>query len=439
MMYWKLSLRNARRSFTTYLLYIVTMTILLGVMELSNCIAVVGNFADFQTISLPLLIVVIQIVLVEYIDTYIFRQRAKEFANNLLLGMQKKTLTGLFLVEILLIGCFCFLVGTTVSYGLFCIGTSLRGAYSYGLLYCQSVFDTFCCFCVIEIVCGVRLKIRMDKLQIRELMQEKGRSQQLNPNDTSKSWGIVFLCSFGGLIACVCGIVYLPQAYVIYPVAIVIIPLTISIIAFYQWIFQWLSAYRRKSAVSIYQKNRLYLTAAATYNFRTAAMVNAVFCMCFLFSACSFITGSFMLKPDLQLMEKTAQYWMGTAQLGICIVFTVIYFSILALQQVIEFHQNARHYQLLGWIGKSNRQLKMLVIQQIAIRLTLPMILALLIGLFCIPLLNYKMNKLFPPSMHNALLHDAGVFFISILFFFIGYFYVVFTMSKVYIPKKKTH
>lgn len=90
MMYWKLSLRNARRSFTTYLLYIVTMTILLGVMELSNCIAVVGNFADFQTISLPLLIVVIQIVLVEYIDTYIFRQRAKEFANNLLLGMQKK-------------------------------------------------------------------------------------------------------------------------------------------------------------------------------------------------------------------------------------------------------------------------------------------------------------------------------------------------------------
>lgn len=145
-----------------------------------------------------------------------------------------------------------------------------------------------------------------------------------------------------------------------------------------------------------------------------------------------------MLKPDLQLMEKTAQYWMGTAQLGICIVFTVIYFSILALQQIIEFHQNARHYQLLGWIGKSNRQLKMLVIQQIAIRLTMPMILALLIGLFCIPLLNDKMNKLLPPSMHNALLHDAGVFFVSTLLFFTGYFFVVFTMSKSYITEKKT-
>ncbi len=278
----------------------------------------------------------------------------------------------------------------------------------------------------------------MDKLQIRELMQEKGRSQQLNPTDTSKSWGIAFLCSFGCLIACVCGIVYLPQAYVIYPVAIVIIPLAISIIAFYQWIFRWLSAYRRKSAVSIYQQNRLYLTAAATYHFKTAAMVNAVFCMCFLFSACSFITGSFMLKPDLQLMEKTAQYWMGTAQLGICIVFTVIYFSILALQQIIEFHQNARHYQLLGWIGKSNRQLKMLIIQQIAIRLIMPMILALLIGLFCIPLLNYKMNKLLPSSMYNDLLHDTGVFFVSTLLFFTGYFFVVFTMSKAYITEKKT-
>lgn len=89
-MYWKLSIRNARRSFKNYLLYVVTMTVLLAVMELSNCIAVAGRFADFQTVSLPLLITVVQIILVGYIDTFMFTQRAKEFASYLLLGMPKK-------------------------------------------------------------------------------------------------------------------------------------------------------------------------------------------------------------------------------------------------------------------------------------------------------------------------------------------------------------
>lgn len=54
MMYLKLSIRNAKRSFTDYLLYIVTMTVLLAIMEISNCIAIMGESADFQTISLPL-------------------------------------------------------------------------------------------------------------------------------------------------------------------------------------------------------------------------------------------------------------------------------------------------------------------------------------------------------------------------------------------------
>lgn len=137
------------------------MTVLLAVMEVSNCIAVMAGFSDFQTASLPLLIIVIQIILVGYIDTFLFKQRAKEFANYLLLGMQKKNLTRLFLLEILLIGIYCFVTGTTAGFALYALFGScepLCQKYSLGLLYCKSVFDTFCCFCIIEIVCGVRLK-----------------------------------------------------------------------------------------------------------------------------------------------------------------------------------------------------------------------------------------------------------------------------------------
>jgi hypothetical protein len=38
--------------------------------------------AGFQTIALPLLIVVIMVVLVNYINIFIVKQRAKEFASD---------------------------------------------------------------------------------------------------------------------------------------------------------------------------------------------------------------------------------------------------------------------------------------------------------------------------------------------------------------------
>ena len=77
-MYFKLSIRNAKRSIVNYLLYITTMTILLSIMEVSNCIAIVGKQVGFQTISLPILITLLLVILVGYIDSFILKQRAKE-------------------------------------------------------------------------------------------------------------------------------------------------------------------------------------------------------------------------------------------------------------------------------------------------------------------------------------------------------------------------
>lgn len=73
MMYLKLSIRNAKRSFINYLLYVVTMTVLLAIIEVSNCITIIGESAGFQVFSLPLLIAAIQIVLVGYIDLFLLK------------------------------------------------------------------------------------------------------------------------------------------------------------------------------------------------------------------------------------------------------------------------------------------------------------------------------------------------------------------------------
>ena len=77
MMYLKLSIRNAKRTFTNYLLYIITMTILLMIMEVSNCITIIGESSHFQAVSLPMLITIIQIILVGYIDAFMLKNRSK--------------------------------------------------------------------------------------------------------------------------------------------------------------------------------------------------------------------------------------------------------------------------------------------------------------------------------------------------------------------------
>lgn len=302
-----------------------------------------------------------------------------------------------------------------------------------GFLYGKSMFYTLLFFCFIETVCSFRLKQRLDKLQIRELMFERNRNQGAKNIGNYKRWGIIFFLCFVCLIGCVCGIAFLPEVYIVYPVSFAAIPLLISVFAFYKWVFGYLYAYRRMKSVGIYQKDRLYIMANVTSNFKTAAMVNAIFCICFLFSGCSFVTGILMLQPEFQLFDTAMRQWMGTSQISICIVFLVIYFSILSLRQIIELRQNSKSYQIMGCMGKSNQQIAKLVNQQIAIKLTSPMIMPLLIILFCIPLLNGKMNLILPASLNNILLTLTGEFGACIVVFYICYFGIVSAMSKRYI------
>lgn len=254
-MYLKLSIRNAKRSFINYLLYIATMTVLLAIIEVSNCIAIIGESAGFQVISLPLLIAAIQIVLVGYIDTFILKQRAKEFASYLLLGMEKKKLTRLFLCEVLLIGFCCYIAGTTIGfsiYGFWYFREPLHEMKHCGFLYGKSMFYTFLFFCLIETVCSFRLTQRLDKRQIRELMYEKKRNQGIKNIGNYKKWCTIFSLCFMCFIGCVYGIAYLPGDYIVYPVSVIAIPLLISVFAFYKWVFGYLYAYRRMKSVRIY-------------------------------------------------------------------------------------------------------------------------------------------------------------------------------------------
>lgn len=442
-MYLKLSIRNARRSMVDYLLYIITMIILLAIMEVSNCIAIIGKLqSGFQTASLPILISIILVILVGYIDSFMMKQRAKEFANYLLLGMEKKKLSFMFLCEFFIIGVVCFVIGVWIGLVAFMVLYSMvlpsREEISI-VLFGWSLLQTFFYFCLIEGICCFRIKWNMDKLQIRELIYEKDHNQNMKNSRAYKGWGYVFLVNGICFIGILCGIVFLPE-YVAYSmISIIAIPLLCLIFAFYKYILGYLYVIRQKHSPILYDKNHLFMVAQITAKLKTNAILSGVFCICLLFSTMSFLFGAIMFQSDIKIFDIEKQQWMGFLQISLCIIFIVIYFSVLSLHQIVELRREAKGIKVLYYIGKSENQITMLIKMQIAIKLLMPMFLTAFILLVSVPLINQKLNIVLPSAMHNVLFIFIGRYVLCFLGFYFCYFFVVYTISKQYLLHSVKH
>ena len=235
---------------------------------------------------------------------------------------------------------------------------------------------------------------------------------------------IDLLCLTGLLVA----IVFLPE-YIASPIiSIIVIPLLGSIFIFYKWLFGYLYAIRQEQPNFLYHTNRLYMIGQITSSLKTSAVINITLCICLLFSAMSFFCGVIMLHPGTDLFNIDSQQWMGVLQISLCLIFIVIYFSVLSLQQIVELKRESKGIKIMSYIGQSSKQIKELIKKQIACKLLMPMFMALFILLFSIPLVNLKLNLLLPAAMHNILLVSAACFAVCFMFFYVCYFFAVYTI-----------
>lgn len=424
MIYFKLALRNAKRSVFDYMLYIITMIILLFIMLFSNFIAVTGNMeAGFRTASLPMLVALILVALVSYINRYMLRQRAKEFASYLLLGMEKKTVCGMFLLEFSIIGVFCFLVSICL-----CLGVSML--FGKPALFLQSLLQTLPCFLMIELLSMYRMNRCIRKMMIAELMTEKRRNQSPGGKQRYRLWGTLMAVSVFCYLAMLAGIVFLPGAALNILIAFIALPALFCVFAFYQWLFPYLMVKRQCLWEPLYQGEKLYLTARLTSRAQTDALICGIFGASLLFAACSFVFGWFLFRPQAILSDLSSQKWMGFLQMNICIIFIVIYFSILSLQQMIELRQQRKELRIMHYMGRSTRQLTSLLKRQIALRLSIPAFTCFAVLAVSIPFLNYKLNNVLPDSLGNTLIKSAGLFTLCFSALYLCYFQTVYQLSK---------
>lgn len=439
-MYYKLAVRNAKRSVFDYLLYITTMTILIAVMCVSNCIAFFGDMqVGFQTASLPILVGLIMVALVNYINVFMLKHRAKEFATYLLLGMEKGKLSKMFLLEFCLIGIICFLLGILAGTGVYLaiFSSSLQHEAIYVHI-TKSILHTFFFFVIVEILSGFRMRQKIFRLQINELMNEKRRNQSLGRN-RKNLWGLLFIFSFSSLFLLLCGIVFLSENAAVFAISFISIPLLFCMFSFYKWMYAYFSSKRLMQSEELYLNNRLYRIAEMTSETKSSALLDTIFCACLFFSSLSFVFGTLLLNSEIEIFTSAIQQWMGFLQISICIIFIVIYFSILSLQQIIELKRQANNIRILHYLGKTRTQLKTLFKTQILINLSTPTVMCFALLLIGAPFINCKLNMLLPPTMKNILIAAVGGFSICFAVLFCFYFMTVYIISKRYVNNVTDH
>lgn len=430
-MYLKLAFRNAKHSIFDYLLYISSMIMLTSIICLSNCIAVWGKAqAGFQTIALPLLIVMIMAVLICYIHHFIIRQRAKEFATYILLGMEKNKLSFVFLCELSVIGLICFILGVALGAGIFSVYyyMSLQKDAHLSILriILQSSLHTLVYFCLMEILSIFIMRHKIYKLQIIQLMREKQRNQPLG-SSKKPFWGWTFLISFSGFLTLLYGISFMPGKVMSISTALISPPILVCVFAFYRWLYAFLASLRQSRAEALYQSSRLYQIAEMTNASRTGANMDTIFCVCLLFSAGAFVFGTLLLNPHISVFKQQEQQWMGFSQISICIIFMIIYFSVFSLLQVIDLKREARNIRLLFHMGKDQSALKRLICVQALTKLFMPMLMFCVILLTAAPFINYKLNAVLP--LHNHLFKAIGGFMACFFALYLFYFVMIYKIS----------
>ena len=122
----KLAIRNVKRSSRDYIIYLITITIAFSLMFAMNLVswsdAVVDlydNMNDtFKNVVIFTNVIVVFVIcfLINYTTKFMFEKRSKEFGTYMLLGIKKKKISRLFLLENILFGFIALILSIPIGF-----------------------------------------------------------------------------------------------------------------------------------------------------------------------------------------------------------------------------------------------------------------------------------------------------------------------------------
>lgn len=195
----KLALRNIKRSVRDYAIYFVTLAIGVAVFYAFNSIEGQQVLLDLQTEAdhrqfemaqgmLSLfsgLIACVLGFLVIYTNRFLIRRRKREFGTYLLLGMSSVSVSGIVLIETLVVGVFALLVGTLLglllSQVLSFATAALFGVHikNYQFIFSpDALLTTLGCFAIIFAIVAVFNAFSVNRYKLIDLMAADKKNER---------------------------------------------------------------------------------------------------------------------------------------------------------------------------------------------------------------------------------------------------------------------
>lgn len=122
----KLAIRNVKHSSKDYIIYLITVTLSFSFMFAMNLVSwsdaivnIYDNMNDtFKNVVIFINVIVIFVIcfLINYTTKFMFEKRSKEFGTYMLLGIKKKKITRLFLLENILIGILALILSIPIGF-----------------------------------------------------------------------------------------------------------------------------------------------------------------------------------------------------------------------------------------------------------------------------------------------------------------------------------
>ena len=212
----KLAWRNAKRSFKDYIIYLITVTLAFSLVFSFNLIISSKDILELTHVmnSLQPAIIFISFIvlfvigwLIHYTMKFMLQKRSKEFGTYMLLGIEKKEIIKMFLIENLLLGIGCLLLSFFIG---FVFGQFLtmiimnifelpyRVNLSFGIM---PFLLTSGYFIIIYLFVLLRANQKIKKMKLQELLY-LDKTNESKIYKQKKHRAIVFLISFVlGIIA----------------------------------------------------------------------------------------------------------------------------------------------------------------------------------------------------------------------------------------------
>lgn len=278
----KLSYRNMKRSAKDYLVYMLTMTLVVALLYAFGSLIFRNGLEQYFSMKLQGLmgvmiglatffIMLIVSWLINYMVKFMLERRSAEFGIYLLLGMKKRTIAGLYIRENFLLGGVSFLIGTAAGILL----QQVLMAVMFSMVQMEyrlsiapdgrTLFMAAVCFGGCYLLALFRCKRKFKKMNIQALMNAKRRNEEIREKyEYGKQFLFPLSVFFIFLFWKMFGRLSSTQQVMYF-----LIGLVVTIYLFYLGLSAFIICYVRKGGAAVYKGQNLFLLRQFASKMRT--------------------------------------------------------------------------------------------------------------------------------------------------------------------------